>query len=311
MAFRPSLSSPRLFLESVSLLAVVRSSVRQCRVYSSSVGGRGEAPTTARGRRMQKTALLRRNRRNPELERAARTGTCKTILLPKSCTHSPPPPRPFLSLSVSAPLTQDFLSTPGIFYPTQDILSHPGYFIPPGIFYPHPGYFIPPRIFYPTWDILSHPGYFIPPLGYLIPPRIFYSTQDILSHPGYFIPPRIFYPTRDILSTPGIFYPTQDILSHPGYFIPPRIFYPTQEALLLPLLLLSLSVSVPLGEVQKEWQSHRGLGQLQTAGHHFNLYQDLYGGRVFRPGGFMEVTYGEKTVHRGTILPPSEVSAVS
>ena len=155
MAFRPSLSSPRLFLESVSFLAVVRSSVRQCRVYSSGAGGRGEAPTTARGRRMQRTALLRRNRRDPELERAARTGTCKTFLLPKSCTHSPPPPPPpFLSLSVSAPLTQDF-------YP------HPGYFIPPRIFYPTPG------IFYSTGDI-NYPT-----------PGIFYPAQDILSHPGY------------------------------------------------------------------------------------------------------------------------------
>ena len=65
-------------------------------------------------------------------------------------------------------------------------------------------------------------------------------------------------------------------------------------------------VSVPLGEVQREWQSHRGLDQLQTAGVHFNLFQDLYG-RVFRPHGFMEVAYGEKAVHRGTILTPSEV----
>ena len=66
-------------------------------------------------------------------------------------------------------------------------------------------------------------------------------------------------------------------------------------------------MSIPLDEVQYEWQSHRGLHQLQTAGIHFNIFQDLYNGRVFRPLGFMEVTYGDKTVHRGTILTPSEV----
>ena len=47
------------------------------------------------------------------------------------------------------------------------------------------------------------------------------------------------------------------------------------------------------------------------AGHHFNIYLDLYGGRVFRPRGFMEVAYGEKTVHRGTILSPTEVNKLS
>jgi large subunit ribosomal protein L38 len=68
------------------------------------------------------------------------------------------------------------------------------------------------------------------------------------------------------------------------------------------------TLSVPLDQVQREWQAHRGLDQLMRAGHHFNIYQDLYGGRVFRPRGFMEVAYGEKTVHRGTILSPTEAS---
>ena len=40
---------------------------------------------------------------------------------------------------------------------------------------------------------------------------------------------------------------------------------------------------------------------------HFNLHQDLYGGQLFRPRGFIDVVFGEKTVHRGTILTPSEV----
>ena len=81
MAFRPSIFSPTLFLEAVSTFAAaVRNSLRPCRTYSSSRGAaRGEVPTslstTARERRMQRTALLRRNRRDPELERAARTGT--------------------------------------------------------------------------------------------------------------------------------------------------------------------------------------------------------------------------------------------
>lgn len=70
---------------------------------------------------------------------------------------------------------------------------------------------------------------------------------------------------------------------------------------------LCVLVSISLEEVQREWWAHRGLDQLQTAGTHFNLYQDLYGGRVFRPLGFMEVAYGERRVHRGTILTPSEV----
>ena len=68
-------------------------------------------------------------------------------------------------------------------------------------------------------------------------------------------------------------------------------------------------MSVPLEEVQSEWQTHRGLDQLKAAGTHFNIFQDLYGGQSFRPLGFMEVAYGEKMVHRGTILTPSEVMA--
>jgi large subunit ribosomal protein L38 len=70
----------------------------------------------------------------------------------------------------------------------------------------------------------------------------------------------------------------------------------------------TLTLSVPLDEAQGEWQLHGGLEQLQTAGTHFNLFQDVYG-RPFRPLGFMEVTYGSKAVHRGTILTPSEASS--
>ena len=174
MAFRPSFFSPTLFSEAVSTLAaVVRNSLRPCRTYSSSRGAaRGEVPTSlstaARERRMQRTALLRRNRADPELERAARTGTREL------------------------------------------------------------------------------------PLKY-------------------------------------------------SHFIKLLLFFPSP----------SLTVSVPLDQVQREWQAHRGLDQLMRAGHHFNIYQDLYGGRVFRPRGFMEVAYGEKTVHRGTILSPTEVKKVT
>ena len=71
-----------------------------------------------------------------------------------------------------------------------------------------------------------------------------------------------------------------------------------------------LSVSVPLGEVQREWRAHRGLDQLQTTATHFNLPQDLYGGRLFRPRGFVDVTFSDKTVHRGTIITPTEVCFV-
>ena len=73
------------------------------------------------------------------------------------------------------------------------------------------------------------------------------------------------------------------------------------------LLPLSLAVTVPLEEVQREWRVHRGLEQLLTTASHFNLHQDLYGGQQFRPRGFIDVVFGEKTVHRGTILTPSEV----
>ena len=66
-------------------------------------------------------------------------------------------------------------------------------------------------------------------------------------------------------------------------------------------------MTVPLGEVQREWRVHRGLEQLLTTASHFNLHQDLYGGQQFRPRGFIDVVFGEKTVHRGTILTPSEV----
>ena len=66
-------------------------------------------------------------------------------------------------------------------------------------------------------------------------------------------------------------------------------------------------MTVPLEEVQREWRVHRGLEQLLTTTSHFNLHQDLYGGQQFRPRGFIDVVFGEKTVHRGTILTPSEV----
>ena len=65
-------------------------------------------------------------------------------------------------------------------------------------------------------------------------------------------------------------------------------------------------MTVPLEEVQREWRVHRGLEQLLTTACHFNLHQDLYGGQQFRPRGFIDVVFGEKTVHRGTILTPSE-----
>ena len=68
-------------------------------------------------------------------------------------------------------------------------------------------------------------------------------------------------------------------------------------------------VTIPLSEVQSEWQQFRGLDQLQTAGVHFNLYRDLYG-RHFRPRGFMQVEYGDKAVHRGTIITPTEVGSL-
>ena len=64
---------------------------------------------------------------------------------------------------------------------------------------------------------------------------------------------------------------------------------------------------VPLDDVQREWRAYRGLDQLKTAGKHFNIFKDMFGGQSFRPLGFMEVAYGEKMVHRGTILTPSEV----
>ena len=64
-------------------------------------------------------------------------------------------------------------------------------------------------------------------------------------------------------------------------------------------------------DVQREWRAYRGLDQLKTAGKHFNIFKDMFGGQSFRPLGFMEVAYGEKMVHRGTILTPSEVCICS
>ena len=167
MAFRSYFFSPCQLSESAYTLAVVRNSLRLCKTYSSNGGARAVAPTTSREQRMQRTAFLRRNRRDPELERAARTGSRE----------------PFF-------------------------------------------------------------------------PKFIKLCLKMRSAPPF-----------------------------------------------------SPAVSVPLDQVQSEWRCHRGLDQLLRAGHHFNIYQDLYAGRVFRPQGFMEVTYdGGKTVHRGTILSPTEVS---
>ena len=49
---------------------------------------------------------------------------------------------------------------------------------------------------------------------------------------------------------------------------------------------------VPLDDVWRGWTEPRGRGlhQLQTAGEHCHVYQDVFGG-LFRPLGFLNISY--------------------
>ena len=67
------------------------------------------------------------------------------------------------------------------------------------------------------------------------------------------------------------------------------------RGILLVRMMCMYLVYVPLEEVRKEcldvrWG--RGLHQLETAGNHSNIYQDVFGD-IFRPLGFLEVLYPE------------------
>ena len=71
------------------------------------------------------------------------------------------------------------------------------------------------------------------------------------------------------------------------------------------------AVHVPLSEVRKAWLGSRGRGmdQLQSAGKHSQVYQDVFGG-VFRPGGELGVCYGESDhVAWGDVLAAKLVSS--
>ena len=86
-SFFPVSQAPELLFS----LAMQRSSPRLCRACCSrevhGAGSRGPK-LSARERRMARTELLRRNRRNPELERAARTRTGEPLTLTKPLAHS-------------------------------------------------------------------------------------------------------------------------------------------------------------------------------------------------------------------------------
>lgn len=66
-------------------------------------------------------------------------------------------------------------------------------------------------------------------------------------------------------------------------------------------------VYIPLEEVRSVWLAPRGQGfrQLQTSGLHSNIYNDVFGA-VFRPLGFLEVSYSNCHVTWGDVIPAKD-----
>lgn len=62
-----------------------------------------------------------------------------------------------------------------------------------------------------------------------------------------------------------------------------------------------------MSAVRSDWEKGRGDVHLQRSGEHFNIYSDLYK-RVFRPLGFLGVTYGNTDIRRGNIVHPIKVN---
>jgi hypothetical protein len=67
------------------------------------------------------------------------------------------------------------------------------------------------------------------------------------------------------------------------------------------------TLTVPLDEVNFNWQKENCPNHLQVVGQHYNIFSDVYSMKPFRPISVMDVAYAANSVMCGNILRPSQV----
>ena len=69
-------------------------------------------------------------------------------------------------------------------------------------------------------------------------------------------------------------------------------------------------MEIPLDEVKKEWSTTKGLKEVAFLAKYYAIFRDIFDGEEFKPLVWLNIAYGNDSVHRGNIIEPAKVSLI-